>query len=479
MQKSNRTKNQWRRRNSGFAFVYVALGLSVFIGCAALAVDMSFLHYRKAQAQKAADAAALAGAYNANDPATAAAKAVDYARYNGYDNGKMTFGESDDKSVQVTGGGVPATGGIEYTVTVSRREPLFFAGVLKGFAGVRDRRVGATAVALAVTSGPLPVNITGPDDYGSSTGKMNLSLYGRDGDYQNGDAYSVQYLNSNLTPNPRYKPEGYDFQINIDDGYRTKNGNRLALQIFDPDTYNNGGDDAQNGLRVDEMRNGVVPGVTKTTVTRTQFTLYATDNNTPIATAIYGADSTTDMKWVTPDGFDIDLSQYPNLKTLRLNVKTLDGASENGFNLRAGPPGKTGEPGQGGNGTTDFDSANGTSITAMGRLPINFNDDGEVKVQLGTVSSDYAGRDLKISNFDTDVGSKSIVYEVSSLPGQKWTGTLSANGTWATDTITLPSNYTTGIWTATYVAGRQDTSVWEMSATGSNTNTIDDVYLVR
>ena len=308
---------------------------------------------------------------------------------------------------------------------------------------------------------------------------MNLSLYGRDGDYQNGDAYSVKYLDTNLTPNPRYKPEGYDFQINIDDNYRAKNGDRLALQIFDPDTYNNGGDDAQNGLRVDEMRDGVVPGVTKNTVTRTQFTLY--DNTgKEIARAIYGDNSQdTDMKWVTPDGFDIDLSQYPNLKTLRLNVKTLDGASENGFNLRAGPPGKTGEPGQGGNGTNDFDSANGTTITAMGRLPINFNDNGTVSVQLGVVSSEYAGRDLNITSFDTDVGSKSITYTVSSLPGQSWPGTLSASGTWSTDTINLPANYTTGVWTATYDAGRQDTSVWEMSASGATQGEITDVYLVR
>src|SRR5690606_9671530 len=117
----------------------------------------------------------------------------------------------------------------------------------------------------------------------------------------------------------------------------------LALQIFDPDTYNNGGDNAIRGLRVDELRPGAL-GVKKTDVTRTQFTLYDNNGN-QIAQAIYGNDPSSDMKWVTPNGFTIDLSKYPSMKTMRLNVKTLDGAAENGFNLRAGPPGITGEPG--------------------------------------------------------------------------------------------------------------------------------------
>ena len=142
MKKFNLNKRGARRKNKGFAFVYIALGLSVFIGCAALAVDMSFLHYRKAEAQKAADAAALAGAYNVTKPTIAERKAVAFARFNSYDNGKTTFGESANGRVNVTGQPTQVANGYEYSVTVQQKEPLFFAGVLKGFAGIDDRRVG-------------------------------------------------------------------------------------------------------------------------------------------------------------------------------------------------------------------------------------------------------------------------------------------------------------------------------------------------
>ena len=60
------------------------------------------------------------------------------------------------------------------------------------------------------------------------------------------------------------------------------------------------------------------------------------------------------MKWVRPDGFSFDTNTY-GTSDFRINVQTLDGSSENGFDLRAGPPR---DP------NLNFDKDNGTQMTA-------------------------------------------------------------------------------------------------------------------
>ena len=441
--------NSRQGRRRGVALVYFALGITVFVGAAALAVDMSNLYARKAAAQRAADAAALAGAYqfahflaSPGSPQYAKDMAQYYARQNGY---RDDLGLAGVDPVYP----VPGKTGNYFRVRVSRAEPLFFAQIF------RMRTVNVSAQATAIYTTLAPMSITGGGAYGQPDGPTSLSMFGPDGYYNNGDYLSVKKL-ANGTTNPDYTGMGYDFAINI-----PRNFGKVAFEIFDPDCYNADNQaNAAAGVRVDELRTPSGGAGTYANATTTLYSLYY-DNNTPnnptddvlIDSQSFGNDLTTDMQWA--DVFDFKRNSY-GAGNFRLNATTTAGSSENGFNLRVSKQGKNGAP-------PVFDPDNGTSISATGHLPMNFNYGGYSNIVLGDVPTEAAGGQLEVRKFDTDVGSQSVIYTCSSLPGQSFPGVLSGNGEFTTDYITLPANYTAGTWTASYTAGAQDTSVWEMA----------------
>ncbi len=457
------------RKERGVSVVYVALTLVIYLGLMGLVVDFGYLYWRRAEAQKAADAAALAGALKLPDETASLAAAQNYAALNGY-------------NVNVSG--VTVTGQVNpdgshpnwYQVRVSRPERLFFGSVFRLY----TTQIGARAVAEYLAQ--VPINISGGGTYGAN-GPVNLSVFGPYAYYSYGDAYMPRWLNDGSN-NPLYDGRGYNFAITVPSNYFATNGTtQVMIEIFDPDCYNSsaGGGNVNNAngtTRVDEIRSAppAPHPQPSTNYTTTVYSLYWT-NNTPndlnddvlIATTSYGQTSSTDMQWVTPSGFTFDSASY-GTGTYRLNVSTTNGASENGFNLRAGPPRGSG---------VAFNSNNGTTITATGRLPMNFNTSGTVTVTLGYVPDVAAGGTMYIDKFDTDVGAVSITYRCDTLPGQTWPGTLSSNGTWKRDTIAIPTNYTGGTWTATYRAGVQDTSVWMMSYTRIAEGTPGKVRLVQ
>jgi Flp pilus assembly protein TadG len=446
--------------------VYFALGLMVFLGMTGLAVDVGHLYHNRAKAQRAADAAALAGAvklaYSGNK-ASADAAARSAAIANGYDvdAANVNFATAN-----------PAFGNPSwYNVTISRTEPLFFMAVFGS--AFRNRLVGAGATALYEQ--PVNLNISGNGTYGAQ-GPMNLSVFGPMALHSNGDMYSTKFYNDK-SPNEKYLSSGFDFNVQIPSNYRQKNGSRYVdIEVFDPDCYNNGGTDANGTDRVDEYRNGPFSSAIERTTTR--YTLYYT-NNTPdpsddyeIATTTYdGNNSDTDMQWVQPSGFRIDVrnrrwrNDFDEPNAFRINVQSIAGASENGFNLRAGPPRGANE---------DFDPNNGTDITGSGRLPINFNTSGTVTVQLGYVPA--TATQITVDKFDTDVGSKSVIYTDGTY---SYTGVLTKNDEFLPDVLQLPANYPGGNWTARYTAGAQDTSSWSMRYTGPSLNRPGLVRLVK
>ena len=72
-------------RESGYVAVFVALCLPLLVGMCALAVDVATWHVEGTKAQRAADAAALAGTiYLPTSQSTAFTTATDLARLNGY-----------------------------------------------------------------------------------------------------------------------------------------------------------------------------------------------------------------------------------------------------------------------------------------------------------------------------------------------------------------------------------------------------------
>src|SRR5690606_32541337 len=121
-----------------------------------------------------------------------------------------------------------------------------------------------------------------------------------------------------------------------------------------------------------------------------------------------------------------------------------------------------------------FNSSNGTNITATGRIPMNFNATETATITLGYVPA--GAKQVTINKFDTDVGSQSVTYHdgISTR-----TGILSGNDEDKQDVYDLGDSYAGGMWTATYRAGVGDTSVWDMSTTGSSLKTPGGVYLVK
>ncbi|HEX8834154.1 MAG TPA: pilus assembly protein TadG-related protein [Abditibacteriaceae bacterium] len=450
-QRTLRRSGAQRRR--GVVAVYVSLGMIAFMGVAAISFDLSYLYNRKAEAQKAADAAALAGAVKGDSVA------IDYARLNGYDPGA---------GASVVVGPDDAHAGW-YRATVSRPERVFFA---RPFIGAQRSHVMATAVAEYLQDADVPLQ-----SYGKENGPITLSMFGPNGMYSNGDPYSTKFLD-NGQANPLNKGfDGYNFNLTLKGGistYKTTYGtNLMQVEIYDPGCFNTNGPDAIRNVSVDEMRSGH-GGPMPTT---TQYTMY-NDNGTP---GVYGDDieigdpktfgagsDGPDMGWDKTFQIDLNDSRFKPESRFRLNVKTLDGSSENGFDLRAGPPHSLNNSDEWVNQYKDA-----VSITARGHIPINFNDGGDSTVVLGQVPPLPLGGQVIIEKFDTDIESQSVVYTDEGT-GMTRNGILAGNGEWKTDTYQLPAGYSGGLWKARYTAGTQDTSVWKMRYTG-----IGDLRLIR
>ncbi len=403
----------------------------------------------------------VAAAYNA---------AVTYAKANGYDLAK---------GATVTGvASPPDEKGVVhndwYKVTLSRPEPLFFGRIF----GQSSNRVMATATAFHTpgTSYPSSMPVGGGGIYGIAGGPVNLSIFGPYGIYSYGDPYSTIYLNDGKTPNPDCSPNGLNFDIDLS----KFTGSEVEVEIYDPDCHNAGGDpNAAAGLRAGEIRTGH-PGATSN-ITTTQYTHKDGGDGTPgdlsddisLDTKSFGNDVLTDMKWNSVFRFSKD----PNRPTQNyyLNAKTTDGSSENGFDLRAGPPHDPGLD------DSQWNQQYGSQVpmTAGGRMPMNFNKDGQVEFALGYVPGE--AETMFVKKFDTDVGGRNIVYKCSD--GRTFTGVTAGNGEWVTDAISLPEDYQGGLWTATYYASSQDTSSWAMTYSGpsipSDPQTPRKIGLVR
>lgn len=169
----------------------------------------------------------------------------------------------------------------------------------------------------------------------------------------------------------------------------------------------------------------------------------------------------TDMRWVSPgaanpfspvdspgvavpaiaettDSFEIDLtSDVPGIVTdpsdgtrfIFLDVRTISGASENGFEIWAGPPVYT----DGDSGVPDVPSevndrnryvlnnpgshtSKGVTVYGLGSLPMNSNFDNPVDIPLIYVGPDMIGQTIQVRMFDSDSGaSPPIVFFFDSL----------------------------------------------------------------
>ena len=227
---------------SGYVAVFVALCLPLFVGMAALGVDVAYWHSEGARLQKTADDAALAGVpYLPGAFTTASDVAIQNAKLNGYQDGTagvtVTPEQVDNRPTRLR-------------VTISSEVDNFFGSIFG-----RPTTV-VTRTAVADFAGPVPMgspcNTFGNDDMAplsdqgncdSNDGKYWLNIAGPDMNKARGDAYASKWCGApDISGGPIDDcPSGWNRQGGnadfTDQGYtfivRVKAAGTLNLEAYD------------------------------------------------------------------------------------------------------------------------------------------------------------------------------------------------------------------------------------------------------
>lgn len=470
--------------------------LPIICGTCGLVIDVGQLQARRAQAQRAADAAALAGAYvSGTDNSGVAPKATYYVERNGFSSSR-----GDTVSIVSnydTGALLNANPMNTVKVSIAHQEPVYFAPICEALLSFMGWSQGAAAFSRQITARAvarrfvyLPMSTGG--NYGvasDSQSVVNDIINGPYSAYDDADPYSGKYLLDG-SANPRNSQFGgyQNFTFHVSDTFKTNSSDsKVYVQIFDPDSGNT---DFNTYLRKTPIfPSGVTAPAYATTVTKFDVLKKNADGTlTPVASKTYygGSDPANDMHWVTPDGFGIDLNVY-GTGDYAVRVSTLSGNTGNSYALRAGPVQglSMGElPWNNTYGDKLGSAPNNIAVpmNADGRLLIGFQTNGTATLKLGYVGPQFAGKTVQVSHFDLDIGATALSYSVDSLPNSTFPGTLPqnsiagdapqrpGNGIWATDSITLPSNFQGGNLAAKYTAGvsnlGKDGSAWELFGDG-------------
>jgi len=518
----------------------VALAFVPILMMVGLVVDLGLLYMSKAQLQRAVDASALSASetfYQPGVDATDKAKQFLASNLMGVNPASLTC--------NVTVGTPPDTS--QLTVSATRNVNTLIMSIVPSLSTVT---VAAQATAVLDSFAEIPLHPDMNSAQPGKTGMVNPSDFGPDARYDYGDAYSPTLLTDGSTnPDHAKLPYGYLFRINVPADYITSTGSsKVNVELFDPDSYNmdvlqyldpptnhhtNPDYDASHTnradayiklnyygtgmhryFRVDEIRSPRPTGSQTwdtSYITTTQYTLwhFRTDliNLNPfadpatlsdlgggayIARASYGNDPSTDLKWVTPTGFTVNLASYSQESaengggwSFYLYVKSLSGSSENGFDIRSGPPGQSEESDANDQPNHSWRTG-GTMIFARRSYPWNNNASANFTVYLTQVPENAAGTTLLVRHFDNDNDTHTIPYSLQDPGGTDWsvaTGQQSGSGVWWSsspgfaggDKIQIPARGTTlynkifpsGVKTAWLKAQydeaiAQDSSVWEL-----------------
>lgn len=224
--------------DGGFALVFFALTLMVFMAMAGLGVDMWTWWRTTQEVQRAADAGALGGVtYLPADFGEARDTALDLVVANGYPRGQgsVTLGDAPSK--------------LEVTVETEVRNTFV------SLFGSDTTTIRRTAVAEFV--GPVPMGspsntlANDPDldvlvDHWMNVGSVRNGAFSGDR-YQNGlcpGNGSLGTCPSGTITNPSYAPDGYFYAVEVDAGVT----GTLNIEIFDPAFYEVGDRCEQSGI---------------------------------------------------------------------------------------------------------------------------------------------------------------------------------------------------------------------------------------
>lgn len=217
-----------RRRNGGeraFALPWLALCLVVLMAMAGFGVDVWQWYYTAQRTQRAADAAALAGAvYLPGDFARARTTALDAGRANGYAAAALDVGTGASDA--------------ELAVDVEQTVRNNFLGLL----GIEQTTI--TRSATAEYQGPVPmgspVNQLGNDPFGDQgdatvAPRFWLNVAAPNATTQSGDRHQARNCGSAADncsggTNVDYQPDGYFLVVDV----RSVGGGPLRFQAYDP-----------------------------------------------------------------------------------------------------------------------------------------------------------------------------------------------------------------------------------------------------
>jgi hypothetical protein len=259
--------SRWRQADErGVVLVWLAITLVVLLGVSAFAIDVSYWQLTKNREQRAADAAALAGAVSfPGNPSAANSSAAGVASSNGYPVGSVTPVASDGScalgaNADTTVCGGPGDQPYQYQVTVKQRVNNYFGGIF----GINNTVVAATATAEylkplsmgspsnqygndpdAVTSWPVSAGGGSPPNFYPN---FWANIAGGNSIKQNGDAYAAGYCGGSTdgcsgtgaNKNLDHKPDGYFYAVDFNDTAT------VNLQAFDPG-FVQVGDNCQDG----------------------------------------------------------------------------------------------------------------------------------------------------------------------------------------------------------------------------------------
>ncbi len=189
--------------------VILAVLLPVVIGSVALGTDLSVFYFEWAQLQKAADAAALAGAgYLPGNPSRALETADKYAKLNGIAAGEISsvVVGSDDTTL---------------SIKLTRSVPYYFGRIL----GLTEGPVVATATAAvrgaSGASGILPVGIDSRTDY---TFGQQITLFDSSSSYGPGNWGALALGQGGASTFAENIADGYSGTVNVGDLIATQTG---------------------------------------------------------------------------------------------------------------------------------------------------------------------------------------------------------------------------------------------------------------
>lgn len=218
-------KERSRAAERGIGAIWMAIGLTLFMSFAAMAVDIGNWYLNRTELQTAADSAALGGAaLLPADPKAAAEEAARIAAQHGYVGSGVV--------VDVIDGSI-----MDVSITASV-DNYFLPAI--GFGATQQLRADATAEYEGNVAMGSPSNTIGNDpEVSGSQPDFTLGIEGPGEIKANGDRFSTKPCGSggasycasaNDPDNAEFDSNGYFFAVEVDQTH----GQDLVFEVFDP-----------------------------------------------------------------------------------------------------------------------------------------------------------------------------------------------------------------------------------------------------